>query len=70
MKYGWNDRNNVLDTLGNATALCTRARLFAIDTFQPTMKRKTCKPEDKIALAALKEMVEMMENHFNEIENK
>ena len=69
MKYGYSDYE-WKENLENWDAICRAIVEFNASGFQGFMKRKTYDEKDEKALAALTEMVEMMNKHKNEMVKK
>lgn len=72
LKYGWNDAewDKVVEEHISGTPFSRAILDFNSRGYSSIMKRKTIDENEKILFNALKEMVELIDEHIKEIEKK
>lgn len=72
LKYGWNDMewDEIVEKHPSGTPFSTAILNFNTKGYSSIMKRKTISENEKILFNALKEMVNLIDEHLEEIEKR
>lgn len=69
-KYSYSNCFDWFENLSPETNFICAVEQFCIDGYQPFVRRKTVTPKEKEVVKSLREMLELIETHVQEIENK
>lgn len=69
-KYSYSNCFDWFESLYPETNFIRAIEQFCIDGYQPFIRRKTVTPKEKEALQSLREMLELIETHIQEMEDK
>lgn len=69
-KYSYSNCFDWFESLYPETSFIRAVEQFCIDGYQPFMRRKIIIPKEKEVIKSLREMLELIETHVQEMEDK